>query len=712
MDSQNKLNQGGQHNNMDTGKKMDTALPNETAMVSEGRVDHRRSASVEEISRGQKSGTDVPSKFFRAKRLRGEEDLHSGDSSQDEQPAQKVSAGKSGRGRTTSPALGRDARGRFLKRDITKEQPSLLKPKASLVAAERASKETQAAEEVAKVLHKARKQRPIRSSDASADEADQSPLACDLREQVINHLAVITNVATKSSHLKGTFVKALKNAAEAIKDAVEALSSTTTSVETRKLMVDNKRLKSEVQELRGELTALRADLRKTQETQEIVQASPSTSASLDVELLRRSIIEAVGNMVNARFEDLEDRLLPERRLRPPLAADRRQDAAAKVASYAVAVTAPGTQKATPATPEPTLTSSLPQSSTQQVTKVGKAKGQKRGKEKTLASTLLEPVNVQSHVANESSSEWTVVTRRKPDKAASSPTEKVPVEMKKGKRLPRLRPPRSSAVVIKLQQDAAEKGVTYASILKEAKKNMDLDDLGLQAVRFRTAVTGAKILELPGVDSGEKADKLAEKLRQVVGEGVAKVSRPEKCADLRISGLDDAAEKQEVAEVIAKYGDCPVNSVKVSEIRRNKSGLGTVIISCPVGAANNVLKAGRVLISWSSVRAKLLPQRPLRCFRCLEVGHVGEKCTTGVDRSNACFRCGQLGHVSSQCSATPHCLVCAASGKPAGHKIGSKVCTSTIPETRTRGKGATGIVSQPTCPNGLSAREEGTPMAVN
>lgn len=58
-----------------------------------------------------------------------------------------------------------------------------------------------------------------------------------------SNVDTILSVATKSSHLKGTFIKALKDAAFSIHIAVEALKEHTSSVEVRKLQAENTQLR-------------------------------------------------------------------------------------------------------------------------------------------------------------------------------------------------------------------------------------------------------------------------------------------------------------------------------------------------------------------------------------------------------------------------------------------------------------------------------------
>ncbi|EFN83522.1 hypothetical protein EAI_03955, partial [Harpegnathos saltator] len=63
-----------------------------------------------------------------------------------------------------------------------------------------------------------------------------------------------------------------------------------------------------------------------------------------------------------------------------------------------------------------------------------------------------------------------------------------------------------------------------------------------------------------------------------------------------------------------------------------------------------------------------------CFRCLEQGHVRERCSSAVERSDLCYRCGNLGHRAKDCKAAmAHCAICAESDRPVGHKLGGPAC---------------------------------------
>lgn len=67
-----------------------------------------------------------------------------------------------------------------------------------------------------------------------------------LCQQVSSDVESIIHVATRSSNLKGTFVKALKDAAASIKEAFEILKERSSSDEVRKLQAENARLRRDL----------------------------------------------------------------------------------------------------------------------------------------------------------------------------------------------------------------------------------------------------------------------------------------------------------------------------------------------------------------------------------------------------------------------------------------------------------------------------------
>ncbi|XP_037299036.1 uncharacterized protein LOC119190706 [Manduca sexta] len=279
-------------------------------------------------------------------------------------------------------------------------------------------------------------------------------------------------------------------------------------------------------------------------------------------------------------------------------------------------------------------------------------------------------------------------------------------------VPQLRLPKKAAVTLTVAPEAVERGTTYAQALQAVRGKVDLASLGIGVgMKARRVATGAYLFEVPGPESEAKADSLVIKMREALCglEGV-RVSRPVMTAELRISGLDESVTPDDVATAIAKIGECSIEDLKVGQVKIEHSGLGAAWAQCPAKVADKVARAGRVLVGFVSAGVRLLEPRPQRCYRCLCRGHVGAKCTAGVDRSGICYRCGLEGHKAKGCSAEPHCAVCAAAGKPAGHRVGGKDCvaSSTLPQpSRRRCRGCDASATVPPSGDGDRPLNHGT-----
>jgi len=102
-----------------------------------------------------------------------------------------------------------------------------------------------------------------------------------------------------------------------------------------------------------------------------------------------------------------------------------------------------------------------------------------------------------------------------------------------------------------------------------------------------------LLEVPGEGSANRADKLAQKLRKALSDTGASITRPVKCVDLRVAGLEMSTTSEEVAASIAEAGGYAAADIKVGEIHRAPSGLGTVWLQCPAVATKKVVALGRI-----------------------------------------------------------------------------------------------------------------------
>ncbi len=492
-----------------------------------------------------------------------------------------------------------------------------------------------------------------RTTRAKAGYGASSVLYADHSVEEMERMALedqqeILEMASKSSNLKGTFQKALKCRAASLLGIVKELAQRTTSDETRQLQAKVDRLQKEVSALHARVAELMARPEGTSEG----PASMPAPSNLE-EIIRKVVMEERA-FTRACFAGIEDRLLPEKRLRPPLAADK-------------------VSERTPSAPGP---------STAPAQRESKGKGKGKGKKTTPAAPTAQTVpqdlpreDPLLPSTTPSNQPWVkVVSKKRKGKkkvAPKPPAAKPAAAAEKRKKLPL--PPKSAAVVVTLTPEAAERGETYESVLRRARTNVDATQLGAGRVTCRRTQTGARIFEFSGAQGGTKADLFASKLREAVAD-TAKVVRPVKCVALEVTDLDDSVTQEEVVAAVAAVGGCAVELVKGRTIRPGRGGMGTMRLECPIASAKAVLAKGRLPVGLSSGGVRALEDEPMRCFKCFGIGHTRALCPSSAERKELCFRCGKEGHRSATCKATaPHCVVCAANGRPADHVMTGRKC---------------------------------------
>lgn len=253
----------------------------------------------------------------------------------------------------------------------------------------------------------------------------------------------------------------------------------------------------------------------------------------------------------------------------------------------------------------------------------------------------------------------------PARPPAGPTQIKKKEVKLAKTPPR------AAVALTLESPT-DKG--YAEVMAAAKERVDLSELGIESVVVKRAMTGGLLLEVGGPGKEEKAAILAAVLKPALHDKNVRVFQPTKWAELRVSGLDDSVTPKELAEAVAREGECQPEEVKCGEIKTPRFGLGTAWLKCSLKAAKKIINSGRIRVGWASARVQALEARRLQCYRCLDFGHVGARCPNAADCSGTCFKCGETGHRMAACKAEYFkCPLCARRGCDSSHKMGGREC---------------------------------------
>ncbi|XP_041989124.1 uncharacterized protein LOC121740461 [Aricia agestis] len=276
------------------------------------------------------------------------------------------------------------------------------------------------------------------NSDVTVVE-DQEVTAASVGVVITESLGAISSVARKSKNLKGTSVAALNKATQALSEAFSAIMNRSVSDETRALEAANARLSRELNELKIELEAVKRGLADAQP-----QPAPVTKGKeLDVEeLLQRAVREAVAvtsARIDARIEGLEARLLPEPRLRPPLAADRKRDEARDATP-----TASKAKERTPE-PEPAVSTLSPPLNPGPALKQKRKKVKKSAAAVEAAAARRDAAPTTAALGPNPTTQWSEVVRRGGKAQKKEGNKETKKGKKKKKKRGNLRTPKSAAV---------------------------------------------------------------------------------------------------------------------------------------------------------------------------------------------------------------------------------------------------------------------------
>ncbi|CAH2095077.1 unnamed protein product [Euphydryas editha] len=243
--------------------------------------------------------SDSSGRFWKSRRC--EVDDGASDADKDDAPA-KISTARRGRGRppTTGQYVG------------------LAKAKAEYLAQCQKELELQVESEAVAITRQVRETRAAAYLDSTA-----TPDACSTRElhkRAQECVGAILKLTKKSKNLKGTFKKAFNESEETIGEVLGVLYQRTTTDEIRQLQEANESLKSENAQLRSAISELRqgvAEIRRDLSSASASTPPPSTQKAVDDDALVKKIMDGVGKMLNARFQELEasGRLLPVTRVR-------------------------------------------------------------------------------------------------------------------------------------------------------------------------------------------------------------------------------------------------------------------------------------------------------------------------------------------------------------------------------------------------------------
>ena len=269
--------------------------------------------------------------------------------------------------------------------------------------------------------------------------------------------------------------------------------------------------------------------------------------------------------------------------------------------------------------------------------------------------------------------WTQVTGKK---KREKEKRRNPPKQRKNKTLPK-------ALLISANDNAS-----YADILKKVKEGLREHELEDTIDKVRRT-NNDKLLIVLDRKSGDKLEPLQRKVASVLGNE-AEVSGRSQEIELSIRDLEETTTEDDVKVALQKAAgsDIVVPRNWIRALRPAYKGTQIASVKLPEEVARKVMgERGRIRIGLVNCPIKEV-DRPRKCFKCWNSGHIAINCPSQIDRSSLCLKCGQAGHKIVQCANDPHCPLCAERDKNSHHIVGSYKCATNLwpstTKTKTRG----------------------------
>lgn len=183
---------------------------------------------------------------------------------------------------------------------------------------------------------------------------------------------------------------------------------------------------------------------------------------------------------------------------------------------------------------------------------------------------------------------------------------------------------------------------------------------------RATRSGGFMIELLGcTNRGDEAQKLAGEIKKLLPEG-SRVYCPVKKGDILIGGIDPSVGCEEITERVSRLSGCLISDIRLGKLVTQPNGLNSARLTCPLTSAHALIALNKIKLGWSQARVSPAKERPLKCFRCLGLGHVRAECRDTHDRSNSCFKCGSEGHKATDCPSKKSATSVSSTGGGGGN----------------------------------------------
>ncbi|XP_052901347.1 uncharacterized protein LOC128307505 [Anopheles moucheti] len=163
-----------------------------------------------------------------------------------------------------------------------------------------------------------------------------------------------------------------------------------------------------------------------------------------------------------------------------------------------------------------------------------------------------------------------------------------------------------------------------------------------------------------LQDGVNVEEILQRVQEVCAQAAAPATTHllTETVEVRLDEVDPLAVASDVATAVKTISSESVSESAVHLVKA-WNGTQTAYVRMSVKAAERIHQQRVRVLHTSCLATQLTPptRGQLRCFKCLEHGHLRHRCKSDTDRSTHCIRCGQSGHLARACTAAVCCAVC-------------------------------------------------------